>query len=241
MSDDGIWGIIGVIAAIFIGAAIIISALTPPGQKLINRISQQFSQIATTVKKYVRSRKTHPKIRRTASELVSGRDPNDFVGRISDIFRFVADRIRYVHDPVNTEHLSDPVETLYVEAGDCDCKSMLLTTLLESVGYKCFMVLIKPTVDMNSARILKEGHAFVVVSIRDPSGFREQESNATLMVLYDGEKPRKYVVPLESTVCGAHAGWLARDTITAIRGGRYMVVDPDAPSIADRNLSLRVL
>jgi hypothetical protein len=240
MSDEKISGIIGLFAAILVGIAIMV-ALTPPGQKMMNRINQQFSQIATIVKRYTYSRKKDPKIRKLASALVSSRDSNDSIGRISDIFRFVTDKIRYVNDPVNIEHLSDPVETLYVGAGDCDCKSMLLMTLLESIGYKCFMVLVKPTVDVKSARILEGGHAFAVVSIADPSTFIEKEPNATLMVLCDGGTAIKYVTPLESTAYGAYIGWLAEGVKKAIQEGRYILVDPDTPSITDHNLSLRTL
>jgi len=239
MSDDRFWGIVGILAAIIIGAGVI-SALTPPGQKLINRINQELSQVANIVKSHVSRRKAHPQIRKTASELVSQREPNDFVGQISDIHRFVADGIRYIHDPVSAEHISDPLETLYVKAGDCDCKSLLLTTLLESIGYKCYMVLVNPLVEISSARILKPGHAFVVTSIPDPNEFRKREENTVSMILCERGTPTKYLVPLETTVSKVSAGWLSEDIIEAIHAGRYRVIDPDAPPVMDQSLSLRL-
>jgi hypothetical protein len=92
-----------------------------------------------------------------------------------------------------------------------------------------------------SSSSARGGHSFVVVSIADPSKFKKEEPNATLMVLCDRGTPIKYVVPLESTACGAHVGWLAEDIKSAIQEYRYMTVDPDAPSMADRNLSLGAL
>ena len=241
LSEKRIWGFIGVLAAIFFVASIAITALTPPGQRLANHINQQFLQLAVKIKNHIRKRKYHPEIRRTASKLVSGKDPTDFVARVSSIFRFVADSIGYVLDPVDSEHISDPVDTLYVGAGDCDCKSILLTTLLESVGYKSFVVLVKPAVDLTSARILENGHAFVVVSVPDPTKFGDRTRSEMLMALCKEGGSTRYVLPLESTVCGAHAGWLPEDAIRAIREHRYIVVDPDSPSVADRNLSLIML
>lgn len=69
----------------------------------------------------------------------------------------------------------------------------------------------------------------------------EKEPNATLMVLCDGGTAIKYVTPLESTAYGAYIGWLAEGVKRAIQEGRYILVDPDTPSITDHNLSLRTL
>lgn len=94
-------------------------------------------------------------------------------------------------------------------------------------------LLVKTVVDINSARILTEGHAFVVVSVSDPSRFRKQESNVTSMLQCGRDKLTKYVVPLESTASGMYAGWLPKDITVAIQEGRYMIVDPDASSMVD--------
>ncbi len=51
------------------------------------------------------------------------------------LFLFVRDNIDYVYDPVN-EYFELPHETINAGAADCDGMSILLASLLESVGIK---------------------------------------------------------------------------------------------------------
>src|SRR3954470_7266436 len=61
---------------------------------------------------------------------------------ILKLFEFVRDRIRYVEDAPDTERIADASRTLahadafYAGAGDCGDKSILLATLLGSIGVK---------------------------------------------------------------------------------------------------------
>jgi len=48
----------------------------------------------------------------------------------------VRDEIRYVQDTNGIELLHDPVTLLEIGAGDCDDKSILLASLLESIGHR---------------------------------------------------------------------------------------------------------
>lgn len=49
---------------------------------------------------------------------------------------YVRDNIRYVRDIRGVETLHDPVTLLKIGAGDCDDKSLLLASLLLSIGHK---------------------------------------------------------------------------------------------------------
>lgn len=58
------------------------------------------------------------------------------------IQRYVRDRIRYTQDINNIETLTDPATTLELGQGDCDDKSVLVASMLESVGHPTSFVAI---------------------------------------------------------------------------------------------------
>lgn len=74
-------------------------------------------------------------VRRLALELVSDAAPNDDIGEVRRLWQFVRDGIRYVRDVHNLDTLQSPRLTLELLQGDCDDKSLLLASLLESLGY----------------------------------------------------------------------------------------------------------
>lgn len=94
--------------------------------------------------------KRDPLMRDTAISLVAGLRPRDWSGEARAIYEYVRDRIRYTRDVSGVETLQTPPVTMELEAGDCDDKSVLLATLLESVGH--------PT-------------RFVATGYRDPQSF----------------------------------------------------------------------
>jgi transglutaminase-like putative cysteine protease len=83
------------------------------------------------VKKFRRN----PTMRDLAISLVSQLRPRDWTGEIRALFEYVRDRIRYTKDVRHVETLQIPTVTMELEAGDCDDKSILLATLLESIGH----------------------------------------------------------------------------------------------------------
>jgi transglutaminase-like putative cysteine protease len=85
--------------------------------------------------KLVREAKKRLAIRTRALSLVKNNGQKDYPGEVRDLHRFVRDNIRYVKDIHGVETLQMPEKTLEFEQGDCDDKSMLLASLLESVGH----------------------------------------------------------------------------------------------------------
>ena len=83
----------------------------------------------------VKQFKRDPMIRDTAISLIAGLRPKDRVGEARLIYEYVRDHIRYTRDVVGVETLQTPPVTMELEAGDCDDKSTLLASLLESVGH----------------------------------------------------------------------------------------------------------
>jgi transglutaminase-like putative cysteine protease len=75
-----------------------------------------------------------PGIIQVASQLVRDLDQYDRVGEVSAIHAFVRDSIRYTNDPIDFELLRTPRAVLEMGVGDCDDKSILLSSLLRCIG-----------------------------------------------------------------------------------------------------------
>lgn len=80
--------------------------------------------------------KKSPVIRQLAVNLTRYLPQKDWVAEIKTLFEFVRDRIRYVKDTRNVETLHTAEKVLENGQGDCDDKSILLASLLESLGHK---------------------------------------------------------------------------------------------------------
>lgn len=83
----------------------------------------------------VKAGKKNPVIRHLAMSLVKNNGQKDWAGEVRDIHAFVRDSVRYVKDVRGIETLQTPEKTLELGQGDCDDKSVLLASLLESIGH----------------------------------------------------------------------------------------------------------
>ena len=83
----------------------------------------------------VRRFKIDPLMRDAAISLTAGLRPKDRVGEVQALYEYVRDRIRYIRDVAGVETIQIPAVTMELEAGDCDDKSVLLATMLESIGH----------------------------------------------------------------------------------------------------------
>lgn len=84
----------------------------------------------------VRSGKKSPRVRQTAVLLTQNLPQKDREEEIKALYRFVRDRIRYVRDIRGVETLHTADRVLENKQGDCDDKSILLASLLESLGFQ---------------------------------------------------------------------------------------------------------
>lgn len=100
----------------------------PPGEPGTHRT-------LTLMRAMVKQFKRAPVIRGTALDLISDVAPKDWRGEVSAVFRYVRDHIRYTRDVAGLETLQIPTVTMDDAAGDCDDKSTLLASLLESIGH----------------------------------------------------------------------------------------------------------
>jgi len=75
-------------------------------------------------------------VRLAAQQLTQSLTQRDYPGEVRALHAFVRDRIRYVRDIRGVETLQDAERTLTIKSGDCDDKSVLLASLLESIGHR---------------------------------------------------------------------------------------------------------
>jgi transglutaminase-like putative cysteine protease len=90
----------------------------------------------------VRKGKVSMPIRRLAQSLIADVQQKDFTGEVERLHRFVRDEIRYTKDINGVETLHDAEHVLAYKQGDCDDKSILLASLLESIGHPARLVAI---------------------------------------------------------------------------------------------------
>lgn len=88
-----------------------------------------------TMVKLVRQWRKDPGIWKLSREITRNVPSRDFRGQVERTFHWVKQHIRYVNDVRGVETLATPKATLEVAAGDCDDMSVLVASLLESIGH----------------------------------------------------------------------------------------------------------
>ena len=84
----------------------------------------------------VRQYKTNLSIRHFAMQLVANVPDKDFEGEVYAVFSWVRDNIRYTRDVNGVETLQTPDKTIQLGQGDCDDQAVLVSSLLESIGFQ---------------------------------------------------------------------------------------------------------
>ncbi len=82
-------------------------------------------------------------IKRIADQIVAQSCPNTHkVCNAKALFYFVQKNFNYVNDPLKYEYYKTPQESFSSTAGDCDDSSILLSSLLQSVGFQTRFVFV---------------------------------------------------------------------------------------------------
>lgn len=115
----------------------------------------------------VREGKKNPLVRQTALVLIAGLPQKAHSGEIKSIFNFVKNRIRYVKDIRGIETLHSPEILLKLKQGDCDDKSILLASLLESIGYQTRFVAFgfQPPIKNRNGTFKARSYSHVLVEV----------------------------------------------------------------------------
>ena len=136
--------------------------------------------------KIVRDYSTNLAIRNYANDLTMRCPNQDYSGEAECLFLFVRDKIRYLQDVNGVETLQTPDVTLHNQSGDCDDKSTLLASMLESIGH--------------CARFIAVGF---------------ERANTFEHVFVETLVGRDWIA-LETTVNGAPMGWSCLDERNAV-------------------------
>ena len=76
------------------------------------------------------------------SSLACDYSENYIICQSKTIFNFVRDKFNYVQDPNSFEYVKSPIESLNNLGGDCDDASVLLASLLGSIGIRTRLVFV---------------------------------------------------------------------------------------------------
>lgn len=87
------------------------------------------------MRRLVQQYKTDPAIRQAALSVAFLTPAQDDAAEVEAVYTFVRDYIRYTKDVFGIETLATPDKTLQMRVGDCDDMTVLLASMLESIGY----------------------------------------------------------------------------------------------------------
>ncbi len=112
------------------------------------------------MRQLVRTGKKNTIIRMKALSLITKAQQKDWLSEIKALHEFVRDHIRYVKDTRGVEVLHTPEKLLEIGQGDCDDKSILLASLLESIGHPTRFIVMSQVKG-------KFCHVFVETKVKD--------------------------------------------------------------------------
>lgn len=154
-----------------------------PEKKLGNLPQVQSSEIADgfagnkqTLSKMIelaKARRGNPMVRRLAENILDHYQvgSHDYQREVIAIGDFVKQKVRYTKDPAGIEYVQDPLlmienmSKLGYVAGDCDDMSLLVATLLLSVGHEPYFKVVKYSPNSSSWN-----HIYVYVNARNTYG-----------------------------------------------------------------------
>ena len=80
-------------------------------------------------------------LRTQAASIVRGCSSGEKECQVNKLYRYVVENYDYYSDPRSREFIQSPSETMKIKGGDCEDLTILLTSLLENLGIKTYLVL----------------------------------------------------------------------------------------------------
>jgi len=108
-----------------------------PKSKMIEDYSQTLDDRIDLMIEMILEAKEDARIRQLAGNILreAGIMPKDSQGEVCAVFNWVRENVRYTRDIRNIELFQKPIRTLEMKIGDCDDQAMILSALLECIGY----------------------------------------------------------------------------------------------------------
>jgi transglutaminase-like putative cysteine protease len=138
---------------------------------------------SNNIKSYIQ---TTPDIKKIADQIISlSCKETHRICNAKAIFYFVQNNFKYLNDPLAYEYFKTPQESFLSNTGDCDDSSILLSSLLQSVGFQTRFVFVP-------------GHVYVQVKIPEAKSSYKEENDwinidSTCQGCKFGEVHYKYV------------------------------------------------
>jgi len=79
--------------------------------------------------------KADPKIRLLVANIIRDIPERDYLGELNAIFDWVKQNVRYTHDPYNLELFNRPKRVIEYGIADCDDLTILLGSMVQTIGY----------------------------------------------------------------------------------------------------------
>lgn len=114
-----------------------------------------------------------PQLKTITDRVVLAGCGSDTICQAKAAFYFVRDELHYVKDPTSYEYVKGPLESLHSTGGDCDDASVLLASMLKSIGIPARFVFIP-------------GHVYIEAMLPDaPKRYKQTDG----WIVLDGTCP----------------------------------------------------
>lgn len=143
----------------------------------LGNIPEGIDGVRATLKlmaRLVRQYRVDPVIRQTAEDIIARVPEKDYYGEAEAIHNWVRDHIRYTQDVYDVETLKPPPFILQTAQGDCDDKSLLTATLLQSIGHPVRFIAIATDVPDNFSHVFVStgiGNSWFASDTTEPHDF----------------------------------------------------------------------
>jgi hypothetical protein len=131
-------------------------------------------------------------IRNYALSIINNSQLNHKEVYINAIYRYIIENFHYFEDPLDTELIKTPEETINDGGGDCEDLTILLNSLLENIGIKTFLVMNEThayslVYDVNTSLIWREIEKSFIDLIEDKWGDKIKKNYEKNFVLRANE------------------------------------------------------
>lgn len=103
-----------------------------------------------------------PVIKQASTKIATGSCTGNQVCQAKAIYYFVRDNVEYVADPLDFDYVEPAREVLFTGGGDCESGTLLMASMMESIG-------------VNAEIVMIPGHAFLRIYLLDAKNKYKQK------------------------------------------------------------------
>jgi hypothetical protein len=135
-------GITPLLIVILLITAVLLSGCTGFVRNIQDQLAKSGDPVLRRAEPYIKPIETeNVTIRAMAATAVDGGPAVDREYDVDRIYRYVVENYSYYSDPRGREYIQKPFETIAIGGGDCEDLTILLCSMLESLGIRTYLVL----------------------------------------------------------------------------------------------------